>query len=999
MRVVNRRRVAALIVLASLVALFITWMNWIPSAPTRKHKVVTAQLPLTFEVNRGQAAADAKFVARGSGYALLLTDRGEPVLALHGRPRRPVQPHSERNRQARRADELREPAERVLLRLEFPGSNPAPLVQGEQPMPGHSNYLTGNDPKKWLTGVPHYARVRYHEVYSGVDLLYYAKDQQVEYDFIVRPGTNPDSIRLRVKGAQGIDRGELGSLALKTAAGRVLLNKPVAYQQGPDGEREVACNYLLDKGEVRFALGDYDRSQVLRIDPVLSYAARLDAFINAIAVDASGNSYLAGTTHSANFPTTPGAFQPTHGGTSDALIAKLDPTGSTLLFATYLGGSGRDFAGGIALDSSGNVIVAGYTDSANFPTANAFQSACASCPSTNFDAFVTKLNATGMQVLYSTYLGGLGLDLASGVALDASGRVLVTGSTNSSNFPTSTGAYQAAYGGNDDAFIAKVDTTKSGTASLLFSTYLGGSGEDAGSAIALNAEGFAFVTGRTRSANFPTANAFQSACASCAAPILEYDAFVSKLNPNATALVYSTFLGGNARDTASDIVVDSIGNAYVAGHTSSNDFPITTGAFQTSFHGLADAFVTKLNTAGAALQYSSFIGGGDFDAATGIALDSSGNAYLSGLSSSADFPTVNPLQGYGGGACDINGFGFGPCSDAIVTQINTSGSMLIFSTHLGGGADDFGAGIAVDTAGNAFVAGTAGVTFPSTQGALQMSGAGFAAKISRVNTGTQPTSATLTSSPNPSNQGQSVTFTATVTPVGATGLVIFRDGNTVIGSASLNDSGLAAFSPSSFSGASHSITVEYLGDADFAPSTSTVLTQVVNSISLMAAQTSATVSRGGTATFPLTVGQAGALTSAIAFSCSGLPVGWNCGFNPMTVPAGSGPTQVTLTLQVGSATAQSLPRTPIMESPLPDNAWLGAVALLMLGFLLAVRRRKLVWPRSAAVLGLTSLLLLVAGCGGVSDRQSPPQPVTANFTVNAASGSTTASTTLIITVR
>ncbi len=499
------------------------------------------------------------------------------------------------------------------------------------------------------------------------------------------------------------------------------------------------------------------------------------------------------------------------------------------------------------------------------------------------------------------------------------------------------------------------------------------------------------------------------------------------------------------------------------------------------------------------LVYSSFVGGADEDVATGIALDGSGNAYLTGLSRSADFPTVNPLQGFSGGTCEINGFFDGPCSDAIVTQINTSGSMLIFSTYLGGaGADDSGAGIAVDAAGDIYVAGTAGGTFPFTQGALQISGVGFTAKISPANapalsfdtqqvnfgsqgvgttsgavnvllrnsgsatlnissistsgdfaqtnncgssvaagsnctvqltfapttlgphngmltvnddaagsphsiplsgTGTQQVATTtaLTSSLTPSNQGQSVTFKAMITPAGATGQVSLRDGNTVIGSATLNASGVATFSTSSLSGGSHSITAVYPGDGNFTASTSAALTQVVNSISLMSAQTSATVSGGGTATFPLTVSQAGALTSAIAFSCSGMPAGWNCGFNPVSVPAGSGPTQVTLTLQVGSTTAYNLPRTPIPSPGLPASIWLGALALLVLPIHFGVRRRKVVSLRPAFALGLVAVLLLGVGCGSGGSTAPPPQTV--NVKVNATSGSTTTSIPLTITVR
>jgi len=1008
-----------LILPVSLTALFLTWKNPTRSAPIQKHNVALAQLPLSFEVNRGQAAADAKFVARGGGYALLLTDRGEPVLAFHDRP---APTHPEPQWQASHAGELREIAEPVILRLDFHGSNSAPEVQGEQRLPGHSNYLIGNDPGKWLTSIPHYARVRYLEVYPGVDVLYYTKDQQLEYDFIVRPGTNPNSIRLATQGALEIEQSE-GSLVLKTAAGSAVLQKPGAYQEGPDGEREVACNYVLEKGEVRFALGDYDRGKVLRIDPVLSYSAPLDAELTAIAVDSSGNSYLTGSTASANFPTTPGVFQSTYRGGSngggDAIVAKLDPTGSTLLFATYLGGNGNDSAGSIALDSGGNVIVAGWTSSANFPTSNAFQSTCSSCassdPTSRSDAFVSKLNATGTQLLYSTYLGGSGGDGAGGVALDASGRVLVTGFTISSNFPTTTGAFQMAYGGNNnvvdnwgDVFIAKLDTTQSGAASLLFSTYLGGSSADGGSAIAVDAAGFIFVTGTTRSANFPTANAFQSACASCSAattgpagPTPTYDAFVSKLNASGTALVYSTFLGGNDYDAGRGIVLDRLGNAHVAGATRSNNFPTTAGAFQTSYRGVGDAFVTKLNAAGSTLMYSSFVGGSGYDIATGMALDSAGNAYLAGSSGSDDFPTVNPLQGYSGGACDLGDWGLLPCWDAVVLKIDPSGSMLIYSTYLGGaGADDSGAGIAVDSVGDAYVAGTAGGTFPFTQGALQMSGTGFAAKIGALNTGTKPTSTTLTSSPNPSDQGQSVTFTTTVAPAGPTGQVSFRVGNTVVGSAALGAGGVATFSLSSLSGGNHSIIASYLGDGDFAASTSAALTHAVDSIALSATQTSGTVSKGGTATFPLTVSQTGALASAIAFSCSGLPAGWSCGFNPATVSAGSGPAQVTLTLQVGSTTAQNLPHAPINGPGLPRNIWPGALAVLMLGIYFAARRGRAIYVRLAVAVGFAAVFLLAAGCGSSESPQpATPQPVTVNFVVNATSGSTTTSIPLTITVR
>lgn len=1005
MKAVNRRRVvvASLFLLGCTVALSVATTSRTPSASSRSHKTATyAKLPLSFEVNRGQAEANAKFVAHGNGYALLLTDRGEPVLALHGQPHRTSGSQVESRSEAPNLSDLRESTEQALVRLEFPRGNPSPEVQGEQPLPGRSNYLLGNDRSKWLVNVPHYGQVRYRQVYPGVDLLYYAKEQQLEYDFIVSPGTNPDSIRMTLRGAQGIEHGASGQLELRTAAGNAVLHKPVAYQQGPGGEREVVCNYVLDNGELRFALGDYDRSRVLRIDPVLSYSARFNAYLNAIAVDASRNTYIAGTTNSTNFPTTPGALQPAHGGQYDGLIAKLDPTGSTLLFATFLGGDQYDSVSGIALDSGGNVIVAGSTSSSNFPVNHALQPSLAvgADPNGNGDAFVSKLDPSGAQLLYSTYMGGSDSDEARGVAVDANGQVVIAGTTSSSNFPTSAGALQSVYGGRGDAFVAKLDTAKSGPASLVLSTYLGGRDNDGASAVAVDADGSPYVTGSTGSANFPTANAFQSSCRSCGVGATDdYDAFVSKLSADGTALAYSTFLGGGLRDVGAAIALDSSGNTYVTGGTSSANFPTTTGAFQMalrqandSFPG--DAFVSKLNAAGSALVYSSFIGGSAYDEAGGIAVDASGSAFVSGFSYSADFPAISPAQGYGGGTCD-DGWDYYPCTDAFVARMNVSGSALTFSTYLGGGTDDSATAIAVDVSANAYVTGTTGGAFPSTAGAISMPGNGFVAKISPASVGTGPTSITLTSSPNPSNQGQSVTLTAAVMPAIATGMVTFRDANVVFGSASLNASGLATFSSGSLSGGNHSIIAEYWGDADFAASASSALVHTVNSISLASAQASATVSRGKSATFPLTVSQSGGLTSAVSFACSGLPFGWSCQFNPATVPAGSAPTQVTLTVQTPAAT-ETLPQAPIQSPRLP-NFWLCAFAfLVVLGLYISARRRKRVYARLAAGLGLAMLLLLVGGCGS---NHSGPLPITADFTASATSGTTTGSTSLRVTAQ
>jgi len=1014
MRTANSRTVAAMLVLVFIAAVFFVRTEWNSETSTPSQKAAPrSEFPLSFEVNRGQAAADAKFVARGGSYAMLLTDRGEPVLALNGLLHQSTVSQLELQQQA---DGYGERPMLASLRLEFAGGNPVPQVQGEQPLAARSNYLIGNDPEKWLTGIPHYAKVRYREVFPGVDILYYAKGQQLEYDFMVRPGTDPESIHMTVRGIQKIEPSESGDLMLHTAAGSVVLHKPVAYQQGPDGEREVACNYLLSKDEIAFALGDYDRTQMVRIDPVLSYSRSLGALFRAIAVDASGNSYLAGRTVSVNFPTTPSSFQPRNDGNADAVIAKLDPSGSTLLFATYLGGSGSDSANSIALDSNGNLIVAGSTVSSDFPLNNAFQWNLLGTE----DAFLSKVNANGTQLLYSTYLGGSHSDWALGVALDASGRAVVTGGTNSSNFPITAGALQPLYGGNLDAFIAKLDTSQSGTASLLFSTYLGGSNRDAAGAIAVDTSGNVFATGLTLSSNFPTANPLQASCASCPSgsdtglvPAAVADGFVTKLNATGTALVYSTFLGGNMGDASNSIAVDSVGNAYVAGTTGSwSNFPTTVGAFQTSHHGEADAFVSKLNPRGSALLYSTLVGGDGYDGATGVAIDSSGNAYLTGFSNSWDFPTVNPLQGPGKGVCDFVLFPDG-CSDAVVLQLNADGSAMNYSTYLGqSNINESGTGIAVDASGNAYVAGGSHLNSftdlldlirfgPPSSAGNDIEPTGFAAKIGPVRVGTEPTAITLTSSPNPNGHSESVTFTAIVSPPGASGAVNFYADNASIGSATLN-AGAATLTHTSLSGGNHSIKADYLGDATFAASTSALLTQTVNSISLMPAQTSATTFRGGTATFPLTVGQAGTLASSISLSCSGLPTGWGCGFDPATVAAGSGPTRIALTVQTASTKGLNLPGPPMGGPGFPETFWAGGLTLLALAALFHRRVRKVICLRPGYAMVLATLLLLAAGCTSNQTSQSPaPQPeaFTVDFAVNATSDTITTSVPLKVSVR
>jgi len=484
---------------------------------------------------------------------------------------------------------------------------------------------------------------------------------------------------------------------------------------------------------VAFEVAAYDASQPLIIDPVLAYSTFLggsgsDAGI-AIALDKGGNAYVMGMTFSTNFPITEGAFQTTFG---QVFVTKLNPTGSALLYSTYLGGgTGR----AIAVDADGNAYVTGMTFSTNFPTTlGAFQ------PTSDGsgDAFVTKLDPTGSALLYSTYLGGSGGEEGKGIAVDAAGNAYVMGTTNSGDFPTTTGAFQTTFGGglDNDTFVTKLNPAGNGSLDLVYSTYLGGSNEDEGRAIAVDAAGNAYVTGMTFSTTFPTTQgAFQPTSDGSG------DAFVTKLNPagkGSADLVYSTFLGGSAFDRGNGIAVDAARNVYVTGETVSTTFPTTPGAFQTTFGGVEDAFVTKLNPAGngsADLVYSTLLGGGAFDRGNGIAVDAAGSAYVTGETSSPAFPTTpDALQRALAGGRHV-----------FVTKLVPDGSGLAYSTLLGvfDSAFEFGNAIALDTEGSAYVTGGAGPNFLTTAGAAQTifggrgedgGGDAFVAKLSFGNT-------------------------------------------------------------------------------------------------------------------------------------------------------------------------------------------------------------------------------------------------------------------------
>jgi uncharacterized protein (TIGR03437 family) len=671
---------------------------------------VYGQLPLSFEANRGQAGGQVKFIARGRGYQLFLAAT-EAVLELPS----------------------------ASLRMKLSGANPDPQVEGLDQLSGKSHYFIGAEPQQWRANVPTYARVRYREVYPGVDLIYYGKQQQLEYDFVVAAGADPDVITLSFTGATELRLDEQGDLLLRTAGGELRQHKPIIWQETERGRQEVAGYYVIkDNGQVGFAVEDYDASHPLLIDPVLSYSTYFGGNNDddglAIAVDAAGSVYVTGETRSANFPTANPLQGTFSGGTcgtpaqpcSDVFIAKLNPAGTALIYSTYLGGGSNDTGNGIAVDSTGAVYVTGESESTNFPTtAGALQRTYGG---NTFDGFIAKLNPSGSALVYSTYLGGSGNDFGKAIAVDAMGNAYVAGNTFSTNFPTRN-PFQASFGGRIfDAFITKLNPAGS---ALVYSSYLGGGSMEECLGIAIDPAGNAYVTGYTFSTNFPTANAFQGT--KVGSGTTNCDAFVTKVNANG-ALAFSTYLGGSNDDYGRRIAADAAGNCYFTGMTLSTNFPTANPLQAQHGGGTYDAYAGKFNANGSALVYSTYLGGSSYDEGLAIAVDGSGAAYITGATGSNNFPTASPIQGtFQGGTGDsqvrftMGGTGiilFTVRTDTFALKLNGSGAALLYSTYLGGSGDDFGQALVLDGAGNAYVAGrTSSTNFP-TANPLQAAFAG-----------------------------------------------------------------------------------------------------------------------------------------------------------------------------------------------------------------------------------------------------------------------------------
>jgi uncharacterized repeat protein (TIGR01451 family) len=657
------------------------------------------KLPISFELNQGQTDASVQFLARGAGYSLFLTP-GEAVLSLHAptayasKPGALAIPRPPQSSSANMASAT--PPSTVRLRLI--GANTAAQAKGVDPLPGKSNYFVGNDPSKWHTNVPTYAKVRYTDVYPGIDLLYYGNQEgKLEHDFVLAPGADPNAIEIGLRDSDRAVADQNGDLTLHTGNGDLTLCSPTVYQDIGGQRKTIAATYLLANNQIKFQLGSYDRSVPLVIDPVLKYSAVFggsdEDALGAIAVDSSGNVYFAGMTVSSNFPLVhPFQTSETNG---SAFVSKINASGTALLYSTYLGGT-SSAGGGIAVDTSGRAYVTGWT-SGGLPLKNAYQSTFGGVS----DAFVAVLNPAGDSLAYSTYLGGTGHDYASALALDASNNAYITGYSDG-GFPTLHTVQPKA---NSGIFMAKFNSA----GVLQYSSVFGK--DSFPTAIAVDASGSSYITGyhpAAGDASVPvTANAFQKTCA-----VGTFCAFITKLSPSGDSFAYSTYLfaNGPSGGGAYGIAVDSSGNAYVAGATGPG-FPALKSGFQSTYGGGAfDGFVAKLNPSGSGLIWSTYLGGKSWDEVTGIALDQYRQVYVTGYTCSSNFPLKSTLENYVGTAAL-------PCQLFVTTLSGSLGSIVYYSTYFGtAGTGTFGY-IAVDKTLNVYLA-TYLHGFPPSHGAL-----------------------------------------------------------------------------------------------------------------------------------------------------------------------------------------------------------------------------------------------------------------------------------------
>ena len=990
-------------------------------------------LPMVFEPNLGQTDSQVKFLAHGSGYGLFLTAQ-EAVLTL----------------QHPATDHKRVSNEVSVLRMALAGANSNPSLTGADSLPGKSNYIIGNNPARWHRNIPQFARVRYEQVYPGIDLAYYGNRGSLEYDFEVAPGADLKQIALKFQGPDSVTIDANGDLVLSAKAGDIRLQAPRVYQAYGTERRVVPGRFIRQGGdEIGFEVANYDRSRTLVIDPVLTYSTYLGGTGNegclavtavttpgcpAVAVDTAFNLYIAGTTTSTDFPTVGTPFQGILKGVANVFIAKFNSAGNTELVATYLGGSGTDTPVGIAVDAASQIYVAGTTTSGDFPvTANAFQSTPVSVGT---HVFATELKSdVTFPLLYSTYLSGDGTDTASGLALDFHAKMYLTGTTNSTNFPTTATAFQLTPKATNQFFFTKLDPlATTSAATLAYSSYLGGAvpstGTVSGGGITVDqANSNVFLTGGTTftdmGLNSPQAQAGG------------IDAFVARFDitqAGAAQEKYLAYIGGAGDDIGFGVAVDTSLNSYVTGSTTSTDIltrtydpplPVTLIAdtFQATNLGGNDAFVMKSTTpctgttctsTNLPFTYFSYLGGSADDFGYAVGVDSLQGARITGSTASSDFHLASPSQAV---------FGGGP-TDAFVARIDTlatvSTSTSHFSTFLGGSGSDSGTGIALDSQGNTYVGGqTNSTNFPTMnpfQGSLAGGSDAFITKLgSTVNV-----SLTATATPSPVGVGNQVTFVYTITNNGdITSGITFTDilatsGSTLVGTPTASPgtcgaaiSGTVQCNIGTLNAAQIATvtvivvpqvgpTVGNSGQVTIAGSSFTAsasASAVVNDFTFTPPPSPAsfTVTAGQPATYQVTIAPtATPFPNSVTLSCSaGLPTGALCDFtNGGTIPnLNSGPVSRTLNI---STTVRPVTTSSVWHAGAFYAAWLPVSGLAFLGIGIGgknSRRRRVL--SALLVSGFLSLILFQAGCGSSTSTPilSTGTPAgTYTITITATSG-------------
>jgi hypothetical protein len=1106
-----------------------------PSAavPVRDPKLahsLLSSLPLVFEPNRGQGNLDpaderARFVARGSGYSLFLGTQGAILSIVSQQQRVQTKKQGDSSRPSLRVDSLE---------MKLAGSNPNPVISGDGPLPGKSNYFIGNDPGKWRTGVPQFARVRYENVYPGINLAFYGNHGRLEFDLQVAPGADPAQAELEFDAAKSL---KISDGALLIQQGRVAdlrFESPHVYQLVEGRERPIEGRFVL-RGAHRagFEIGAYDHSRELVIDPVPTFSSYFggsgDEHSSGVAVDGAGNIYLTGSTTSANIPDTAGFFQVSLAGTENVYVAKITPStapnnGSTLVYATYLGGNGSDTPAGIAVDGANDAYLAGTTSSTNFPTTPfGYQTAPEAGSTGTQHVFVTELDPLGATLKYSSYLSGSGNDLASGMTIDFSGNLYVTGTTTSTlasdvgsvgghQFPSSSlpfaVPFQSSAFSSIQFFVTKVNTTQVGNGSIAYSTYFGGGLSQTkpplavGGGIAVDQNQIIYFSGTTNFTfnsgevgAFPILNAFQP-CLNQYSPTVitnpppctntsgATDAFLAKLNPAAPQLnqggqlVWSTYLGGSGTDSATGIALDpGAVNVYLIGTTNSTDItpPTITAPFQicldtpvnpasgtctapSTSPTPSDAFIarfpnlapTSTNT-NLILDYFSFLGGTGNDAGLAIAADNNSGALVTGWTQSTDFPTYP--------AGEIQTQLNGAAQDAFVARINTiaavgANQVGSWSTYFGGtttssGAPATGQGtsIAIDPNQNTYFAGDTNAAtnlllvnpLAAAQGGSYNGGydafvsklsaasgisvvgiatlgtnqayfsAGVPATFTYTITNTGPdlaTTLTFSDNLNPAVTGVPLTFGSASATAGTCGgasanfVVTCAIGSlqagstaqvTVVVTPTPNPSGIAE----GFNGG----TVQVLGQNNIVLATTSVSAQM-SDFAISVNPASQSVPQAGlSAVYQVLISPHPVFGTNVALSCANNPTATTCVFTPSSVTlSGAGPAGATLTI-----TTTARPIITVSNKHMFDRffaLWLFVPGVVLIGVGATGGKRR---HRLLMILLLALLLIQVLPLPGCSTTQIPPPAAgtpagTYPVTITGTAGSDSKSQAIYLTV-